>query len=125
LTIEPHLGSILEDPRDVLTVVRGAEGLRLTLDFSHFLCLGFSQADIDPLIEYSAHMHIRQCKPGSLQTPVDDGVLSIPLLLDKLREAEYRGYLSVEYLHQGFMQADRVDVVTETVRMKRLLELHI
>ncbi|MBV1901925.1 MAG: TIM barrel protein, partial [Kordiimonadaceae bacterium] len=66
LTFEPHVGSITESPQATLALLEDVPELKLTLDYSHFVCLGYRQEDIDPLVPHAAHVHLRQAKPGEL-----------------------------------------------------------
>lgn len=49
LTVEPHVGGFLESPGLTLALLDAVPGLKLTLDYAHFACLGFTQGEIDPL----------------------------------------------------------------------------
>jgi sugar phosphate isomerase/epimerase len=121
LTIEPHVHSYLESPSLVLELLKRAPDLKLTLDYAHFVCLGYRQEEIDVLAPYAAHVHLRQARPGVLQTKLDEGTVNFPALLATLREAGYKGYLSIEYVHQNYMNTLHDDVLTETVRMRDLV----
>ncbi|MFC1466899.1 MAG: sugar phosphate isomerase/epimerase family protein [Candidatus Brachytrichaceae bacterium NZ_4S206] len=121
IALEPHVMGLLESPRDTLAVLEGAPGLKLALDYAHFITLGYTQADVDPLCAFAAHVHLRQAKPGFLQTRLEHGTLNFPAMLDALRQANYAGYLAVEYVHQDYMQTDNVDVISETVKMRDLV----
>ncbi|NJM84249.1 MAG: sugar phosphate isomerase/epimerase [Tabrizicola sp.] len=93
-------------------------GLKLALDYAHFICMGFRQEEIDPLAPHAAHVHMRQARPGALQSKWGEGVLDIPAMVDHLRQCGYEGYLAVEYVHQDYMNTVHDDVLTETVRMR-------
>lgn len=121
IAIEPHVMSILESPANTLHVLHFVPELRLALDYAHFVTLGYTQEQIDPLCAFAAHMHMRQAKPGFLQTRLEHGTLNFPLMLDTLRREGYDGYLAVEYAHQDYLQTDNVDVITETIKMRDLL----
>jgi sugar phosphate isomerase/epimerase len=125
ITLEPHVMGILESPDDTLKVVRAVDGLKLALDYAHFVTLGYTQPAIDPLCDHAAHVHMRQAKPGFLQTRLEHGTLNFPAILSALRQSGYSGYLAVEYVHQDYMQTDNVDVVSETVKMRDLLSAHL
>jgi sugar phosphate isomerase/epimerase len=121
IAIEPHVMGLLESPRDTLTVVEAVPELELALDYAHFATLGFTQAEIDPLCAFAAHVHLRQAKPGFLQTRLEHGTLNFPAMIDALRQANYDGYLAIEYVHQDYLQTDNVDVISETVKLRELL----
>jgi sugar phosphate isomerase/epimerase len=125
LALEPHVMGLLESPADTLKLLAEARGARLALDYAHFITAGYPQAAIDPLCEHAAHVHLRQAKPGFLQTRLEHGTLNFPAILDALRGAGYDGYLAVEYVHQDYLQTDNVDVVSETVKMRKLLAAYL
>lgn len=118
---EPHVGSCFEAPGSALRLAQEVPGVGIGLDYSHFVCQGYTVSDIEPLIPYATHVHMRQAKPGLLQTRLEDGTIHFPLMLAQLRERGFAGYLSVEYVHQNYIGADNVDVLTETVKMRDLI----
>lgn len=121
LTIEPHVHSYLESPELVLELIGKVPGLKLTLDYAHFTCLGWRQDEIDPLAPHAAHIHLRQTKIGELQTKLDKGTINIAAELGVLRQAGYSGRLSIEYTFQDYMNSLYDDILTETIRMRDLV----
>ena len=73
--------------------------LKLTLDYGHFICLGYAQEQVDPLVPYTAHFHLRQAAPKKLQARWDEGTLDFTGIVGKLASANYTGFLSLEYEH--------------------------
>ena len=125
LMFEAHVGCSFDTPASALWLAQQVPGLGIALDYSHFVCQAFTVTDIEPLLPYSSHVHMRQAKPGLLQTRLEDGTIHFPMMLDRLREIRYGGYLSVEYVHQNYIGADNVDVLTETVKMRDLIRRFI
>ena len=121
LTVEPHVHSYLESPALTLDLLARVPGLKLTLDYAHFVCLGFRQEEIDPLAPYAAHVHVRQAKPGALQTKLAQGTINMPAMLGTLRDAGYRGWLAVEWVHQDYMDTLYDDVLSETIACRDVL----
>ncbi|MGL4967496.1 MAG: sugar phosphate isomerase/epimerase family protein [Inquilinus sp.] len=117
-TIEPHVHSFLETPTLVQELLARVEGLRLTLDYAHFVCLGYRQEEIDPLARHAAHVHLRQARPGALQAKGHEGTINIEAQLATLRDAGFQGHLALEYVHQDYMATLHDDVLTETIRMR-------
>jgi len=124
LTVEPHVGSILASPDEALALLDAVPGLRLTLDYAHFACMGFSQAAIDPLAAHAAHVHLRQARPGALQAKWGEGTLDMGAMIEMLRGVGYDGFLAIEYVHQAYMNTLSDDVLTETIRMRDLARAH-
>lgn len=121
LMFESHVGSSFETPANALWLAEQVPGVGIALDYAHFVCQGYTVSDIEPCLAYSTHVHMRQAKPGLMQTKLEDGTIHFPMLLDTLHERGFEGYLSVEYVHQNYIGADNVDVLTETVKMRDLI----
>jgi sugar phosphate isomerase/epimerase len=122
LAIEPHVHSYLESPELALELLDRVPGLKLILDYAHFVCMGFTQKAVDPLIPYAQLVHLRQAKPGFLQTGLDKGTINFPAILGQLDEHRFNGFLSVEYVHQDYMDTLYNDVLSETIKMRDLVE---
>lgn len=118
LTVEPHVGGLLASPTQTLRMLAAVPGLKLTLDYAHFICMGYRQDEVDVLAPHTGHVHVRQARPGALQAKWGEGVLDFTAMLGVLRNAGYQGYVAVEYVHQGYMNTLFDDVLTETVRMR-------
>jgi sugar phosphate isomerase/epimerase len=118
LSIEPHVHSYLESPTLTRELLREVEGLKLTLDYSHFLCLGYRQEEIDSLLPYAAHIHLRQARPGVLQASTSQGTLNVGALLGALKRHKYSGYIALEAVHQEYMNTVYEDVLSEIISMR-------
>jgi sugar phosphate isomerase/epimerase len=118
LTIEPHVHSFLESPALTLELLERVPGLRLTLDYAHFVCLGWRQDEIDVLAPHAAHVHLRQARPGVLQAKAGQGTINFPAQLARLRAAGFTGHLALEYVHQDYMDTLYDDVLTETILLR-------
>lgn len=117
LCFEPHVQSWCKSPGLARQAVE-ASGVRLALDHAHFTCLGYRQDEIDPLCGLAAHIHLRQAKPGALQTKFAQGTLNFPSLFGALRDAGYAGALALEAVHQDYMNTLFDDVMTETIALR-------
>jgi sugar phosphate isomerase/epimerase len=122
LAIEPHIGSCLESPGLVGELMEMIPEIKLILDYAHFICLGYPQNKIDDLVPYAGHVHLRQAKPGFLQTDLENGTINFQAVLGKLKEHGYDGYLSIEYVHQDYMNTLHEDVLSETIKMRDLVK---
>ena len=118
LTVEPHVGGILDSPDATLRLLEMVPDLKLTLDYAHFVCMGYPQAEIDPLARHAAHVHLRQARPGALQCKWGEGTLDYGAIVETLREHDYSGFMSLEYVHQDYMGTLYDDVLTETIHMR-------
>lgn len=117
ICVEPIIRSYAESPSIVRDLV-DRTGIRLALDYSHLVCLGYRQEEIDPLCAHAAHIHLRQARMGRLQEKFARGSINFPALFGTLRDTGYTGALAIEYVHQEFLGANTDDVMTETVTMR-------
>ena len=118
LTVEPHVHSFLETPALALDLLSRVPGLKLTLDYAHFICLGWRQDEIDAPAPHAAHVHLRQARPGALQAKLDQGTINIEAQLHALQSAGFAGHLALEVVHQDYMDTLHDDVLTETIRLR-------
>ncbi|MBL1242586.1 MAG: sugar phosphate isomerase/epimerase [OCS116 cluster bacterium] len=117
LCIEPHVHSYAESPKIVQQLVEET-GIKLVLDYAHFVCLGYRQEEIDPLAKHAAHIHLRQAKMGELQTKFELGTINFPALFGQLRDVGYTGTMAIEPVHQTYMNTLYEDVITEIIALR-------
>ncbi|ODT80150.1 MAG: xylose isomerase [Pelagibacterium sp. SCN 64-44] len=118
VTIEPHVHGILESVEAVHDIVSRVPGLRITLDLAHFMALGYRQEEIETLVPHAGHVHLRQARQGALQAKMEQGTINFPSLFGALRDAGYEDWLSIEVVHQAYMDTLYDDVLTEIVKMR-------
>lgn len=124
ITVEPHVHSIIETPVAVLRLLDAVPGLKLALDHSHFVCLGYTQEAVEPLLPHAAHIHLRQARAGRLQERLPHGTINFRQLLSQLVELGYDGWLTPEPLHQEYIDSWNVDVVSEVIGLRDLIRNH-
>jgi sugar phosphate isomerase/epimerase len=118
--IEPHVHSYLESPAITAELCERASGVKLAIDYAHFAVSGYRQEEIDVLAPWFGHAHLRQARPGALQTRLEEGTLNFPALFATFRDAGYDGWLAAEYVHQGYFDTLHEDVLSETIKMRDL-----
>ncbi len=116
--IEPHTGSILNSPALTRELVDAVPGLKIVLDPSHFVAMGFRQEEIDPLANIAGHVHVRQARPGVIQTKMEEGILDFPGFFGALKGVGYDGWVTSEYEHEAGTPSQYDDVLSETVKMR-------
>ena len=121
LTVEPHVHSWCETPDLTLELLAAVPGLKLALDYGHFVCLGYRQEEIDVLAPHAGHVHLRQAKSGELQTKLAKGTINIGAELATLKAAGYDGHVALEYTHQDYMDSLFDDILTETIQLRDLV----
>jgi sugar phosphate isomerase/epimerase len=118
LSVEAHLESVAESPALAGRLCDEVPGLKLTLDYSHFVAGGHPVEDVHPLVRHAGHFHARQAAPGRLQAGERDGVLDFGDIVGRLAEAGYDRDLCVEYTWQEWRDCFSQDVVSESVLLR-------
>jgi sugar phosphate isomerase/epimerase len=97
LNVEPHVGSIVQDPHLALELAQEVPGLTYTLDYSHFISLGYKEEEVMPLHTHSQHMHARQAKPGAGGCVVAEGTIDFAAIVRRLLAEGWEGIIAMEY----------------------------
>ena len=119
MVFEPHIESVLENPFETLTFLKQNPDLKIVLDYSHFIAQGFNPSDVDPLVPYAGHVHLRQGSNKKLQVRWEAGEIDFRNVIGLLKKTGYKGYAAFEYEHDPcWMEMDKVDVMTETIKMR-------
>ncbi len=121
VSVEPHVEGLLDTPERTAAFLELCPGLRLTLDYAHFVCSGVEQAAVEPLLPAVAHVQVRGGAPGLLQAGADDDVVDWGRAVATLRDAGYDGWLTTEYVWSPWRGCNRVDNLTETVHLRDTL----
>ncbi len=118
---EPHTGSLTDTPELALALVERVPGLKITLDYAHFLLHYIEVERIHRLIPHTGHVHIRPARPGKLQTRHSEGTLDFADIIERLRAVSYQGCLSLEYVCADWYDLNQLDTLTETVTTREAL----
>lgn len=119
--VEAHIGSIVPTPGEAIELIRNTPDLTLTLDYSHFTSEGISDAEVEPLIQYASHFHIRGACKGLVQASFSDNTIDYSRVLGVMREVGYGGYLGLEYVWIDWQQCNRCDNLSETILFANFL----
>lgn len=117
-SIEPHIGSIVSDPKSAEKLVKDVPGLTLTLDYTHFKKIGMSDSEVEPLIKYATHFHVRGAAKGFLQTSFKDNKIDYKRVLEVMKDTGYSGYLGIEYIWIDWENCNKVDNVAEVIQFR-------
>lgn len=121
-SIEPHLGSVVQDPHDAKRLCEEAPGVELTLDYSHFVYQGYSEDEIEPLVPDARHFHARGAAPRRMQTALHENAVDFERLVRTAQEAGFDGDIGLEYLWIDWEGLNTCDTVSETILLRdRLL----
>jgi sugar phosphate isomerase/epimerase len=122
LLVEAQRGAAISSPDALERLLRAVPGLRINHDPGQFACQGFEQGSYEPLYAATAHIHMRQARPGALQEKLELGTVDFRRVVRALQAAGFDGVYATEYVHfAGSADCANVDVVTETVKMRDLI----
>ncbi len=117
ISMKSQTGRLSEDPDTVAVLCDNVKGMGLTLDPSHYICGPHDGRNIDKLIKYVYHVHLRDTSKEQLQVRVGQGEVEYGRLVTQLRKSGYQRSLSVD-----IKPADDVDHMAELRKMRLLLE---
>jgi sugar phosphate isomerase/epimerase len=120
LSFEPHVESITENVEDTLRLCSLAPGLTIALDYSHLVYHGIAQSEIERLHPVTGHIHGRQGGPGVLQAGSRTGAIDFERVISLFVQEEFEGFFCLEYCCDAYNDMDRVDTITETIRLRDL-----
>ena len=118
LSVEPHVGSVVDTPARVSALLDEVPGLRLTLDYSHFVYQGISPTDVHPLLAHARVVHVRQAAGGLIQTAVGSGSIDFLDIVNAARANGFGGTYTLEYVTKPVLPSEAVDVVVESKKMR-------
>jgi sugar phosphate isomerase/epimerase len=118
-SIEPHLGSIAQQPQEAECLCVATQALvGLTLDYSHFVYQGYPEAEIEPLAAHARHLHARGARETRMQCALKDSTIDFEAMLDAAAAAGYTGHVGLEYLWIDWEHLNECDTVSETILLR-------
>jgi sugar phosphate isomerase/epimerase len=117
-SIEPHFGSIAQDPAEARRLCVEAGDLELTLDYSHFVYQGYPEEEIEPLVPHARHLHARGARAKRMQAALKDSVVDFERMIDAAQAAGFDGDIGLEYLWIDWEHLNECDTVSETILLR-------
>ncbi len=121
LSVEGHVGSNVDSPDRLGELVAKTPGLKLTLDYTHFIYLGYSEAEVAPLQVHARHVQLRGAAKGKLQANYGESEIDHYRLVTQLKERGYDGWLSFEYVWQDWLNCNLSENLSETILLRDLV----
>jgi sugar phosphate isomerase/epimerase len=118
LSVEPHIGSVIETPEHAAELATLATGVTLTLDPSHFVWAGHGQASWQDLVSVTGHVHLRGADRGRVQAPMAANAIDFRALVEGLKDHGYDAALTLEYVYTDWERCNECDNVSETVQLR-------
>jgi sugar phosphate isomerase/epimerase len=117
VSIKSQVGRLSEDPDTVVVLCDNCKGLGLTFDPSHSICGPHHNKNVEKLMKYVYHVHLRDTSKKQLQVRVGQGEVEYGRLITQLQRAKYNRALSV-----NITEMPEVDHASEMRKMRLLLE---
>lgn len=118
VSIEGGLGTNTLTPEALLELVDLTPGLKVTLDYTHFVYQGMDEGRIEPLLDHTRHFHCRGGAPGRMQTTFDENVIDYGRIADGLEARGFGGYVAIEYVWIDVWDCFRTENTMETIRFR-------
>ena len=119
------MSSVADTPELALNLLERAPGVKLALDYTHFVLQYISLERIHPLLPHAGHFHIRSARPGKLQTRWIEGTIDYFDIINRLKALKYEHCLSIEFVCQDWYDGFQLDTLNETMLAKAALEAHV
>jgi len=121
LSVEPHIGSVIDTPERANVLLEMVPELTLTLDYGHFVVAGAAEESIEPLLGRARHVQCRGGDAGILQASMTANSIDFPRMVRQLAAVGYQGFLACEYVWSQWHGCNQVDNLTETVALRDAL----
>jgi sugar phosphate isomerase/epimerase len=96
VAMKSQIGRLSEDPDTVKVLCDNVKGLGLTLDPSHYHCGPCSSKNLDKIMPYVFHVHLRDSKKNQLQVRVGQGEIEYGRFVTALSRVGYSHALSIQ-----------------------------
>ena len=120
IRVEGGVGSNTETPEALGELMEETPGLRVTLDYSHFIYQGRQESEVDDLIEYAGHFQCRGAAPGIMQARYEENIIDFPRIIQRLQASEYDGDFSLEYVWIDVWGCNQTENTMETIQFRDL-----
>ena len=112
--LKTQIGCMSQDPDTAVVLCDNVKGLRLTLDPSHYVTGPHQGGNIEKLMRYVQHVHLRDSTKEKLQVRVGQGEIDYGKLIGQLAKVGYERALSIKmtplegYDHRAEMRKMRL-----------------
>ncbi len=96
VAMKSQIGRLSEDPDTVKVLCDNVRGLGLTLDPSHYYCGHYRNKNLDKIMPYVFHVHLRDSKKDQLQVRVGQGEIEYGKVISQLAKVKYDHALSIQ-----------------------------
>ena len=90
-------------------------GLTLTLDYTHFTRIGMADKEVEPLVQYASHFHVRGGRKGRLQESFARNTVDYKRVFKVMQKTGYKGWIGIEYVWIDWENCNECDNLSETI----------
>ena len=116
--VEASVNSNTPTPEMALELVDAVPGLKLTIDYCHFVYQDIPESDVHPLLEHAAHFQCRGAAPGRMQVNFQENAIDYRGVLERLMALGYDAYFSIEYVWIDVWDCNRTENTMETIQFR-------
>ena len=116
--VEASVNSNTPTPETALELVDAVPGLKLTIDYCHFVYQDIPESDVHPLLEHAAHFQCRGAAPGRMQVNFQENTIDYRGVLERLMAQGYDAYFSIEYVWIDVWDCNRTENTMETIQFR-------
>ena len=116
--VEASVNSNTPTPEMALELVEAVPGLKLTMDYCHFVYQGIAESEVHPLLEHTAHFQCRGAAPGRMQVNFQENAIDYRDVLERLMAQGYEAYFSIEYVWIDVWECNRTENTMETIQFR-------
>ena len=116
--VEASVNSNTPTPEMALELVDAVPGLKLTLDYCHFVYQDIPESDVHPLLEHAAHFQCRGAAPGRMQVRFQENTIDYRGVIERLMAQGYDAYFSIEYVWIDIWECNRTENTMETIQFR-------
>jgi len=98
-SVEPHAGSIIDQPNAAMKLAESVPGLAYSLDYAHFEGQGIPMEQVLPLHEYAVHIHAKPARPGSFKCLFHEGKIDFNTIIHDLTRRSWEGVIAMECMY--------------------------
>ncbi len=107
-----------DTPEKLLELVALTPGLKLTVDYCHFVYQGMPESRIEPLLDHIGHFQCRGATKKRMQVRFQENTIDYGRIIDRLKELNYSGYFSIEYVWTDYWDCNRTENTMETIQFR-------
>ncbi len=120
--VEASVNSNTPTPEMAMELVEAVPGLKLTIDYCHFVYQDISESEVHPLLEHAAHFQCRGAAPGRMQVNFQENTIDYRDILQRLMAQGYDAYFSIEYVWIDFWDCNRTENTMETIQFRDFVQ---